>query len=262
MDPQPIQPPPKPAPILPILIVFIAVLFCATGFLFYQNMQLQKQITVLSITPPPIPSPTLVPVNEGIANWKTYTYPNGMYIFKYPDNYLLGHYSTENSPILLNNKIEWGVTQHPAGGCIGDCPVITKTQNTTLNTYSAILYEGWIGGIGGETPQSYIKYEIKQPSTNNYFVITLWELDHTATVQKNYDPNRKIGSINEEDKKIFDQILSTFKFLDEAQTTYTCPETGWINCMPILTPEAQKACSKEAMSWYKINCPNFQGGAL
>lgn len=42
-------------------------------------------------------------------------------------------------------------------------------------------------------------------------------------------------------------------------TSYSCPANGWVNCMPILTPEAQKACSAEAVSWYQTNCPNFQG---
>ncbi len=42
---------------------------------------------------------------------------------------------------------------------------------------------------------------------------------------------------------------------------YTCPKGGWENCMPILTAEAQKQCSKEALDWKKQNCPNFQGAA-
>lgn len=42
---------------------------------------------------------------------------------------------------------------------------------------------------------------------------------------------------------------------------YQCPENGWINCMPILTEKAKKACSKEALKWYKSNCPKFEGVA-
>jgi len=45
-------------------------------------------------------------------------------------------------------------------------------------------------------------------------------------------------------------------------THYVCPQNGWIDCMPILTEEKKKACSPEAISWYKENCPNFKGGAL
>ena len=61
--------------------------------------------------------------------------------------------------------------------------------------------------------------------------------------------------------QLVDQILSTFKFLDDTKTnSYTCPANGWVDCMP--GPNAKPECSTSAMSWYKANCPNFQGGAL
>lgn len=44
--------------------------------------------------------------------------------------------------------------------------------------------------------------------------------------------------------------------------SYTCPPTGYIDCMPVLDATKQKACSSDAINWYKANCPNFQGGAL
>lgn len=56
----------------------------------------------------------------------------------------------------------------------------------------------------------------------------------------------------------FDQILSTFKFTDQIMT-YTCPQNGWQGCMPILSEEGKKACSGEAITWYKANCPGFKG---
>ena len=42
---------------------------------------------------------------------------------------------------------------------------------------------------------------------------------------------------------------------------FICPSTGWASCMPILTPEAAKNCSNKAITWFKKNCPNFQGVA-
>lgn len=52
------------------------------------------------------------------------------------------------------------------------------------------------------------------------------------------------------------------KTVQENNSSYACPENGWVNCMPILNEAGKKACSPEAMNWYKNNCPNFQGGAL
>lgn len=49
---------------------------------------------------------------------------------------------------------------------------------------------------------------------------------------------------------------------DEVKSIYTCPKSGWVNCMPILNEMGKKACSKEALEWYKVNCPNFKGAAM
>lgn len=42
----------------------------------------------------------------------------------------------------------------------------------------------------------------------------------------------------------------------------TCPESGWVDCMPVLDAAQEKNCSVAAMDWYKQNCLNFQGVAL
>jgi hypothetical protein len=43
--------------------------------------------------------------------------------------------------------------------------------------------------------------------------------------------------------------------------SYTCPKTEWVDCMPILTPEAQKLCTKEYLAWAKSSCRGFKGAA-
>ena len=44
-------------------------------------------------------------------------------------------------------------------------------------------------------------------------------------------------------------------------TKFVCPQSGWVDCMPILSEEGKKACSQEAVAWYKANCPDFKGVA-
>jgi hypothetical protein len=39
--------------------------------------------------------------------------------------------------------------------------------------------------------------------------------------------------------------------------SYTCPGSGWIDCMPGTDPKP--GCSTEAINWYKENCPDFKG---
>jgi len=74
--------------------------------------------------------------------------------------------------------------------------------------------------------------------------------------------------------QLFTQLLDAFKFLKNEATAsatptasssanlYKCPPSEYVDCMPILTPEKQAACTPDAMAWYKINCPNFKGGAM
>jgi hypothetical protein len=68
-------------------------------------------------------------------------------------------------------------------------------------------------------------------------------------------------------KSLFQNILSWLSESSRAPSTppaasYACPVNGWVDCMPIMDEAKKKACSPEAMTWYKANCPNFKGGAL
>lgn len=42
---------------------------------------------------------------------------------------------------------------------------------------------------------------------------------------------------------------------------YTCPQGGYVDCMPGPTEGIRYECTAEAMNWYKANCPDFKGGA-
>lgn len=44
--------------------------------------------------------------------------------------------------------------------------------------------------------------------------------------------------------------------------TYTCPESGWVDCMPQLNSGVKYECTSEAINWYRANCPDFKGVAL
>lgn len=69
---------------------------------------------------------------------------------------------------------------------------------------------------------------------------------------------------NDLTKQVFSDVLSSFRFqTEEARTNaapYTCPQNGWVDCMP--GPDPKPQCSAQAMAWYKANCPTFKGGAL
>jgi hypothetical protein len=50
--------------------------------------------------------------------------------------------------------------------------------------------------------------------------------------------------------------------IEPSGSDYSCPKGGYVNCMPMLDEAGKKACSSDAMIWYRENCPDFQGAAL
>ncbi len=270
MDTQPEAPtptPPKPFPLLPVLLsLFSLLLLLSTGFLAYQNMQLTKQITSLTSTPIPSPTPNEnnLPQNTfdicGSAQPKTrfsIMPPTGWTITKNADSEIYQAYR-------IAKDDEWvGITCGTGFGGGGCLPENDKTLT-----------------IADQNIRSCIS---PIPNTNKVG-LGLSYLDHGGNTFA------FSGSVNNE--QAFTQILSTFKFTDQIPTPtciprpacldatprcmipetsdmcpkssmiYTCPPSGYVDCMPIMDETKKKACSPEAMSWYEANCPNFQGGAL
>ena len=191
------------------LVIGIAVgLFSAK---FLNQSQLQSQ---LPPTQTATPSPPAVPPQEidSTADWKTYTDKKDGYRFKYPSLFELTTLG-ESLP-LLNRKIYWGTVPVSYIDCRGGCPIVTSTQQITINGILATKIKGWIGEIGGNYAQSYIKYEIKFPDQNSYFQISLWELPQNLKPNEIPSSDRKIQDISLDDERVFDQILSTFKFTE------------------------------------------------
>lgn len=62
--------------------------------------------------------------------------------------------------------------------------------------------------------------------------------------------------------KRFIQPVSNSPSEQPTQETYSCPENGWEDCMPMLDSKQQRECTKEALDWKQEHCPDFQGAAL
>lgn len=196
-----------------LLIISVAI----SGFFAYQTQKLVKELTLLRLEPTLVATiePTAEPVAtessevDSTANWKTYTDSVGGFSFKYPGNYLL-----EISDIYpyLNKNITWRYNNISTSDCRGDCPLTEKTSDLMIDNHKAKKLEGYIGEVGGNIAQRFVNYEIQNGS--KYFLLSL-----QATPQKlskddynKYYVAGKIIEIKTEDKLIFDQILSTFKF--------------------------------------------------
>ena len=74
------------------------------------------------------------------------------------------------------------------------------------------------------------------------------------------NPNLPIDSTV---KNTFDQIISSFKFSgNTVASKYVCPTTSYVDCMPTINGGIKAECTQEALTWFKANCPGFQGAAL
>lgn len=263
--PQPETKPTRPF-LLPLLLTAVVILSLASALLAYQNMQLKKQITLLQTDL----SPTPTVIIDSKEDWKTYLKSNWNISFDLSDDWsnsvILGDGSffsknTTNAIVLKVNK----------GKYYKDALFDPYSQSFTTDQGQYVN-----GGSGSvkisdfkveERVASLISYDSlastqESPSYSYIYVIKDAETLFTLTFTSQDGDKSKVNIVN--NKKIFDQILSTFTFLDneKTSTTYACPSNGWVDCMPILDETKKKACSPEAMSWYETNCPNFQGGAL
>jgi len=293
--PTPIPEIPKPSsPTKPIFIVFLILIFLSSfAYAAIQFGLVQINLPGIAPKPTPIPTPKLSPAPDETANWKTYRsetlgfelrYPqvvrkngenerdiwgevcgykeeeifeNSKKVYKIRDGIVLdlagcGHDVTglqinlKDNPKLLLPLDFWKTQLAPPVTCTHnllptECRMPYKFED---KNYTAVYQLEKIS-VGGKEAIKVITKEI--------LGVVLW--DDIYVEGKTGDMlHIEIGYFPENY-----QILSTFRFLDENQTTYTCPSNGWINCMPILTPQGQEACTPEAVSWYKANCPNFQG---
>lgn len=253
--PQPI-PSKSPFPRTTIMIgLLVLIILGLSAYLAYDKFLVSKTPPAIS-SPSPIttlPSPSITPSPTIYIKNQTYTDPTYGYSFYLPGNWVV----TQNKNIYESRLIP------------GE--KITSTQVVQDDTKLEIFYEGefdhgWPELIPKEET---IKLDGKSGEKLTFSVegnrklILIYKISpnnpNSAGFRIEIDtPTSKVNLV--------DQILSTFRFTEKSNSTpsstppsqYSCPPTGIINCMPILDDERAKACSKEAISWYKQNCPNFQ----
>jgi len=247
------------------MALFVLMSLGVIVFLYYQNQQLKSMLASYQT---PVTSPTPTATADPTANWKTYTNTGQNFSYRCPTEWNLGKnlnydgkVETSECSIIYSGKFSFD-----DGGTVtlGFVPnPIAKTQssyaNTEVNsvktqsnvqTYSNNGFEGW---ISMKNEAHTLQMIARKNVAGGYYEVTALAVGETKTEQ--------------EYKTFFDQILSTFKFVEAtpsatpSTTGYTCPANGYVDCMPVLTLEKQAACSAEAMAWYKANCPNFKGGA-
>lgn len=205
---------PEKNPLMIFLFVFLGMAIIAGSIFVGYRIGFGKS----SQTKEPLAQPTIVPSLSAVQppdatlEWKKYQDPTGQFSFRYPPEYSL---DLKKTP-YLNRNITWRFSDSSLLECRGDCPIINNKETSSFGGKSSIKLSGYIGSIGGNIPQDFITYQV--PSGTKYFIFSIQAVPFVLTDEemKLYDQN-DIQKIKPDDLKIFNQIVSTFKFVDGNQ---------------------------------------------
>lgn len=186
-----------------IIVAILVLLSLAIAFLFYQNWQLKQTVNRLyqSLASNPTP-PQMVslPTPDPTADWKTYTNSEIGISLKYPSDYKISEQKiTTGISIQLKNKEN---TIYIGEGLFG-------SDNKPFNTEEII--------IDGKKLNKYsYKYELNNTTESiEQIVVQLSEETpefYIRTVSWYSQPPRR--ALSQKEIELFDQILSTFKFIE------------------------------------------------
>ena len=195
-----------------VVVLFIFLIPIGVYILGAKNINQQKQVTIIPTTAQKLPSSTIAP----ISNWKIYTNNSGKYAISYPPNWI-----TKEQPISNSNQTPKEVSASfmvmpPVDKTLEFPPIVsievfanpedlsekvffikyiflvpqdTVTKEVVVDSKKGIT----ISSLGGavDNDNVLIKYN------GNIYKITL---DHSLIKEKDID------------NKLFNQILSTFRF--------------------------------------------------
>jgi len=185
----------------PFLTIFLSILtlllLSSTAFLANQNLQLTKQIAKLSKpSPSPIPSPSPTPVftfaTDATTGWNIYSrIPN--FSFQFPKSWTeQPNYSLQSNDKLMTIWIE--------GDTVGlECLTLTKTLSKNINGEDFVLkfYDG-IENANCDTQDEKVIFFLFSVGNKKYSFTFVYS-----------------DSNIEASENLFDQILATFKFVEQ-----------------------------------------------
>lgn len=202
---------PSIVPIMLSTLLFIS--FVGVSLLVYQNIQLKKQIAKLNTPVVAVPSPSPTPSTDPTANWKIYS--NSRYLFKYPQMW-----ETQPIPngaqqaILLSSPDKFMSLSLSLDlqGIGYECLTKIKEETITIDAQKVTktTFTGAINDMCGDNTKQRDVW-ISIPREN--------KIDHLtfSTDEENFDKAMEI----------FDQILSTFKFVKEGVSTDPETHKSW-----------------------------------
>ena len=199
---------PKKNNFLVILLSILLLVACVmAGFFAYQTQKLANELRII---PTSTPTASTEPTADPTADWMTYKNTSSNYEIKYPAGWKVVNQSAGSMGVVVANSryIEIGLGEGKSGTVgIEELQLIPPSEETNLNTTKVV------GSIalrcnGKFTDDTKTWCWIKVPDQEKYLNIQVFKTND--------------GNMN----SIIDQIISTFRFLDEVpESTKTPSET-------------------------------------
>lgn len=169
------------------------------------NLGQQGSAGVTPTVPPPIPTEAANTNPTPDTNLITYNNAAFGYTFEYPAN-LPFDGDTNSKSLWIDRRINVTVLDKNPETPAGDAPVIESAQETMIGVNNARYLKGYVGAVGGNTPQRYEAYVIQ--NNGRYYQFTAYELKNNVV----QPADRKMGSVPADTVALLQQIVSSLRF--------------------------------------------------
>ena len=260
-----------------LIIIPLVLLLIAGGIYFYPKTKKEN-------TSPTVVKTEITESVNDTSGIKEYSNQNLGFSFQYPKELSVKEDTEEEFNKRGNGDFRKNFRsyiEYEPGGFVGAVVVLEDEQDYDANPLTLWVFDNSDDLTIEDWHDKYWYYpfvwgDFSSRGKIDYAPTEISTISGQLTKSKvlDYQPNKPKFVYLENNKKMYlfrvvglmgEEILETINLEDVKQqnnVSYTCPENGWENCMPILTPEAQKQCTQEALIWKKLNCSNFQGSAL
>ena len=177
--------------------IYLALLMCAAC-----NLS-QQQTSIITPTVDIAPTNASIPTAE--TSLTTYSNTAYGYSIQYPEGLALEG-ASDSQYVWLDRQIYMYVSEVDPEKPMGDAPVIEQAQNTMIGAYTARHLNGYIGAVGGSTPQRYESFVITH--NNRYYQFIAYELK-----RDNVQPiDRTMGAVPADALALLTQIVTSLRF--------------------------------------------------
>jgi hypothetical protein len=185
--------------LIPALLLLLAGLACAAPGTAATATPTAASVATAT------PTAAAAATDDPIANWPTYTNTTHGFSISHPPGFSTSPPDSAETFGALGDQIVFSVNTFNPADCRGDCPVIETTEAVTVAGQPAAKLTGYIGAIGGNTPQQYQSYVFARGDL--YYTFTLYALPTGFVPTDNV-----IQPLQPEDIALFEQMLATLQF--------------------------------------------------